>query len=55
MARNEILDELHATRVKLLQQAGGDIHRYFREATERLKASGRQIAKPARKLKQRRP
>ena len=55
MARNEILDELHATRAKLLQQAGGDIHRYFREATERLKASGRQIAKPARKLKQRRP
>jgi len=54
MARNEILDELHATRAKLLQQAGGDIHRYFREATERLKASGRPVAKPARKLKQRR-
>jgi hypothetical protein len=54
MARNEILDELHDTRAKLLQQAGGDMHRYFREATERLKASGRPVAKPARKIKQRR-
>jgi hypothetical protein len=29
MVRHEILDELHATRAKLLQQAGGDRHRYF--------------------------
>jgi hypothetical protein len=41
MARNEILDELHATRAKLLQQSSGDKRRYFREATERLKASVR--------------
>ena len=54
MARNEILDELHATRAKLLEDAGGDLKRYIREADERLKASGRPIAKLARKPKQRR-
>lgn len=54
MPRNEILDELHATRAKPLQQFGGDMHRYFREATEWLKASVRPIAKPMRKVKQRR-
>ncbi len=54
MARNEILDELHATRAKLLEDAGGDLKRYIREADERLKASGRPTAKLARKPKQRR-
>jgi len=54
MARNEILDELHATRAKLLEDAGGDLKRYIREADERLKASGRPIAKLPRKSKQRR-
>jgi hypothetical protein len=54
MARNEILDELHATRAKLLEDAGGDLKRYIREADERLKASDRRIAKLARKPKQRR-
>ena len=54
MARNEILDELHATRAKLLEDAGGDLKRYIREADERLKASGRPIAKLPRKPKQRR-
>lgn len=41
MARNKILDELHAARAKLLEDAGGDLNRYIREAYERLKASGR--------------
>jgi hypothetical protein len=54
MARNEILDELHATRAKLLEDVGGDLKRYIREADERLKASGRPIAKLPRKSKQRR-
>jgi len=45
MARNKILDELHAARTKLLEDAGGDLKRYIREADERLKASGRPIAK----------
>ncbi len=54
MARNEILDELHATRAKLLEDAGGDLKRYIREADERLKASDRRFAKLARKPKQRR-
>ena len=54
MARNEILDELHATRAKLLEDVGGDLKRYIREADELLKASGRPIAKLPRKSKQRR-
>lgn len=54
MARNKILDELHATRAKLLADAGGDLRRYFEEANERLKASGRPIAKLHRRPKQRR-
>jgi hypothetical protein len=29
MARNKILDELHAARAKLLADAGGDLRRYF--------------------------
>ena len=51
---NEILDELHAARVKLLEDAGGDLNRYIREADERLKASGRPIAKLPKKTKRRR-
>ena len=54
MARNEILDELHAARAKLLEDAGGDLKRYIREADQRLRASGRPIAKLPRKPKQRR-
>ena len=54
MARNVILDELHAARAKLLEDAGGDLKRYIREADQRLRASGRPIAKLPRKPKQRR-
>ena len=50
---NKILDELHAARAKLLEDAGGDLKRYIREADERLKASGRPIAKLPKKTKQR--
>ena len=54
MARNEILDELHAARAKLLEDAGGDLNRSIREADERLKAAGRPIAKLPKKAKPRR-
>ncbi|MGE3466010.1 MAG: hypothetical protein AB7J13_03675 [Pyrinomonadaceae bacterium] len=43
---NPILEELHATREKLLREAGGDLHRYVKEARKRALASGRLIAKP---------
>lgn len=51
---NKILDELHAARAKLLADAGGDLRRCFDQAAERLKASGRPIAKLPKKTKQRR-
>jgi len=54
VAKNKILDELHAARAKLLEQAGGNLRRYFDESTERLKASGRPISQPQRKPKRRR-
>ena len=54
MAKNEILDELHAARAKLLEDAGGDLKRYIREADERLKAAGRPIAKLPKTTQQRR-
>lgn len=44
MSTNSILDELHATREKLLAQAGNDLHRYVEEARKRALASGRPIA-----------
>lgn len=44
MTSNPILDELHATRQKLLAEAGGDLHRYVEEAKKRALASGRTIA-----------
>jgi hypothetical protein len=43
MARNKILDELHAARAKLLEDAGGDLNRYICEADERLKAMGGEL------------
>lgn len=46
MSTNSILDELHATRERLLAAAGGDLHRYVQEARERAMASGRAIAEP---------
>ena len=49
MSTNPILDELHATREKLLAAAGGDLHRYLTEAKERALASGRPIAEPTQR------
>jgi hypothetical protein len=44
MARNEILDELHAARRQILASCNGDIATYLRDAQKRLEASGRPIA-----------
>jgi hypothetical protein len=44
MARNAILDELHAARRKLLADYNGDTAAYLRDAQQRLEASGRPIA-----------
>ncbi len=46
MPTNPILEELYATRAKLLAAAGGDLHRYIKEARERALASGHPIAEP---------
>lgn len=46
---NPILDELHATRAKLLKEAGGDLHRYVEEARQRALASARPIAEPTQR------
>ncbi len=44
MSRNPILDELHAARQKLLEDAGNDLHRYVEGARQRALNSGRLIA-----------
>ena len=44
MTRNAILDELHATRRKILAQYDGDLAAYLSDARARLEASGRPIA-----------
>ena len=44
MARNPILEELHAARQQLLADCGGDTAAYLKEARARLEASGRPIA-----------
>ncbi|MCG8448550.1 MAG: hypothetical protein MI725_03090 [Pirellulales bacterium] len=43
MAHNEILDELHAARRKILEAYNGDTAAYLRDARAKLKASGRPI------------
>lgn len=43
---NPILEELHATRAKLLTEVDGDVHRYIDESRKRALASGRAIAEP---------
>jgi hypothetical protein len=43
MTSNPILDELRCVREKLLDDAGGDLHRYFEEAKQRALNSGRKI------------
>lgn len=44
MARNAILDELHAARRQILADYNGDTAAYLRDAQARLEASGRPIA-----------
>ena len=43
MTHNEILDEPHATRRKILADYDGDVSAYLRDAQKRLEASGRTI------------
>ena len=49
MTSNPILDELHATREKLLAEADGDFHRYVMEARTRALASGHPLAEPTQR------
>jgi hypothetical protein len=51
MARNPILDELYATREKLLAEYKGDVHAYVQDARRRAMASGRPIAVPKERAK----
>lgn len=44
MTRNPILDDLHATRRKILADYDGNIAAYMRDAQVRLEESGRPIA-----------
>lgn len=46
MARNPILDEIHAARDKLLADCNWDLHAYILGARERAIASGHPIAAP---------
>jgi hypothetical protein len=46
MSRNPILEEIYATRAKLLAACNGDLHAYVEEARRRTLASGRPIATP---------
>jgi len=43
MTRNIILEELHATRRKILADYNGDTAAYLRDAQARLEASGRPV------------
>ena len=43
MTRNPVLDELHATRRKILSGYNGDTAEYLRDAQKRLESSGRPI------------
>ncbi len=51
MARNEILDEIHAAREALLAEHGGDVHAYVEAARKRALESGRLIAAPKQRTK----
>ena len=46
MTSNPILDEIHATREKLLTEHGGDLHAYVEAARKRALESGRPIYQP---------
>ncbi len=49
MMSNSILDELQATRERLLAEADGDFHRYVMEASTRALASGHPLAEPTQR------
>jgi len=55
MSRNPILEEIYATREKLLAACKGDLHGYIEEARRRTLASGRPIATVKRQLKGAKP
>ncbi len=46
MPKNPILEEIYSARKKLLDDAGGDLHRYIQEANARALASGRPMVGP---------
>lgn len=48
MGTNPILDEIYATREKLLAEHGGDLHAYVESARKRALESGRPIYQPER-------
>ena len=51
MTSNPIVDEIHATREKLLAEHGGDLHAYVEAARKRALASGRPIYQPNQRTK----
>lgn len=52
MTINPILDEIHATREKLLAEHGGDLHAYVEAARKRALESGRPIYQPKQRTLQ---
>ncbi len=51
MTSNPILDEIHATREKLLAEHDGDLHAYVEAARKRALESGRPIYQPKQRTK----
>jgi hypothetical protein len=51
MTSNSILDEIHATREKLLAEHGGDLHAYVEATRKRALESGRPIYQPKQRTK----
>lgn len=50
MSTNPILDEIHATRERLLADDNGDLHAYVEAARKRALESGRTLIPPKRFL-----
>ena len=48
MNAHSILDEIHEARRKLLDEVGGDLKEYMRQARERALGSGREIVDETR-------
>ncbi len=51
MTTNPILNEIHATRQKLLEEHNGDLHAYVESARKRALESGRPIIQPKLRTK----